>query len=35
MKKSKNNIDTGKLIDDFITKKRIFKSNLEIGRAHV
>ena len=28
MKKSKNNIDTGKLIDDFITKKRIFKSNL-------
>ena len=28
MKKSKNNIDTGKLIDDFITKKRIFKSDL-------
>jgi DNA-binding Xre family transcriptional regulator len=28
MIKSKNNIDTGKLIEDFITKKRIFKSNL-------
>ncbi len=28
MKKSKNNINTGKLIDDFITKKRIFKSDL-------
>lgn len=28
MKKSKNNINTGKMIDDFITKNRIFKSNL-------